>query len=44
MKYLGINQPKRVQALYVKSYKMLMKEKKSEINGETYHVMDRKTA
>lgn len=43
MEYSGINQPKRVQALYAKNYKMLVKEKKSEINGETYHVMDRKT-
>lgn len=32
MKYLGINRTKHAQALYVKNYKMMMKEIKEDLN------------
>jgi len=38
IKYLGINLPKETKELYTENYKTLMKEIKSDINREIFHV------
>ena len=38
IKYLGINLPKETKELYTENYKTLMKEIKSDINSEIFHV------
>ena len=38
IKYLGINLPKETKELYTENYKTMMKEIKSDINREIFHV------
>ena len=38
IKYLGINLPKETKDLYIENYKTLMKAKRTQIDGEIYHV------
>ena len=38
IKYLGIKLPKETKELYTENYKTLMKEIKSDINREIFHV------
>ena len=38
IKYLGIYLPKETKDLYIENYKTMMKSKRTQIDGEIYHV------